>query len=675
MPACLLTRAHAGAVLFGAAALSCLALAPAAQAAEPASEAPAPGLVDLPLEALMNVEVVSASKFRQSSLEAPAAVTVVTADDIRAHGYRTLSELLRSVRGFHVSYDRNYEHVGVRGMLAPGDYSSRVLVLVDGLRTNDPVYNASATGDDFVLDMSLVDRVEVVRGPGSSVYGSSAYFAVVNVITKPTSALGGLQVSALGESFGTSSFRATLGRTTPGGVSAVLSASRFHREGRDLYFREFDSPQTNNGLVSGLDTTTTTRLFGRLGYKGVTVTAMRSDRERGLPAAHYGVAFGDPRDRWNDVLDLVDATAGHDLGGGWSADGRLFYGHYGSRGDMPFGPGQPTLHTLANGKWWGGELKTTGQVGRHKLIAGAEFQDNLRVDQISRDLYVPSRIYQDDRRSSTVLGLYAQDEVALTSGLRLNLGLRYDRYSAVGGVVNPRAALIWNPDARTTLRAFYGTAFRAPNAYELYYDDGAAYKAASQALEPEKIQTYELVLDRALGPYHLTASAYMNKLRDLISQIIDPADGRLVFGNEGGTRTRGVELLVERGWANGAKVRASYARQVSYDRATGLGLADSPEHLVKANAIAPVFRDKARLGVEAQYASGRLTLSGGSVAPYLVTNLTVTTDRLLPGGVSLSAGVWNLFDTRYADPAGRDLRQDAIPQDGRSVRVALSRTF
>lgn len=106
-------------------------------------------LAQLSLQDLMQIEiptVVSASKYAQKTTEAPSAVTVITADDIQKYGYRTLADILNSVRGFYVTYDRGYHYVGVRGFNRPGDFGGRILLMVDGHRMNDPLYDTVAAG-------------------------------------------------------------------------------------------------------------------------------------------------------------------------------------------------------------------------------------------------------------------------------------------------------------------------------------------------------------------------------------------------------------------------------------------------------------------------------------------------------------------------------------------------
>ena len=122
-------------------------------------------LTEMSLEDLMNIPVMGASKYAQKLSEAPADVSIVTREEIKKYGYRTLADILRSVRGFYVTYDRNYSYLGVRGFNRPGDYNMRILFLVDGHRLNDNVYDCALIGTDFPLDVDLLDRVEIIRGP------------------------------------------------------------------------------------------------------------------------------------------------------------------------------------------------------------------------------------------------------------------------------------------------------------------------------------------------------------------------------------------------------------------------------------------------------------------------------------------------------------------------------
>ena len=129
-----------------------------------------PDLTELSFEELAGVKVASvygASKHEQIETEAPSSVTVVTADEIKKSGYRTLADILNGVRGFYVTSDGGYNFIGVRGINRPGDFGGRILITVDGHRMNDPLFDSAASGTEFILDVDLIDHVEIIRGPGS----------------------------------------------------------------------------------------------------------------------------------------------------------------------------------------------------------------------------------------------------------------------------------------------------------------------------------------------------------------------------------------------------------------------------------------------------------------------------------------------------------------------------
>ena len=136
------------------------------------------------LEQLMKVQFSTASKHPENVSETPASVTVITRSDIRAYGWRTLAEVLQSVRGYWVNSDRDYSYLGVRGFARPGDNNTRILLLVNGHRLNDNIFYQALIGTEFPLDVELIERIEIVRGPASSLYGTNAFFGVINVVTQ-----------------------------------------------------------------------------------------------------------------------------------------------------------------------------------------------------------------------------------------------------------------------------------------------------------------------------------------------------------------------------------------------------------------------------------------------------------------------------------------------------------
>jgi outer membrane receptor protein involved in Fe transport len=618
--------------------------------------------------------VYGASKYEQKVTEAPSSVSIVTADEIKKFGYRTLGDILRSVRGFYVTYDRNYSYVGVRGFSRPSDYNTRVLILIDGHRLNESIYNSVYVGTEAVLDVDLIERVEIIRGPSSSLYGSNAFFAVINLITKSGRDLQGVEGSAEAGSFDTYKGRLSYGRRWQNGVEGLLSGTYYHSDGQSLFFKEYDDPATNNGVATHSDDDEFYSVFGKISWRDFTLQGAYVSREKGIPTGSYGTVFNDPSNRTVDSLAYIDLQYAHRFNAQWQIMTRLAYDRYYYHGDYLFDYPPLTLNKdVARGERWDGELQLITRVlPRQTLTFGADYRDNFR-QQLRNFDQEPFFVYLDKSNRSRNWALYAQDEVALLSHLTFQAGVRYDHYEDFGGSTNPRLALIYNPWRDTTLKFLYGTAFRAPSFNERFFQ-GIGFKT-NPDLQPETITTYELILEQYIGT-HLrgTASAFYYDLKNLISQQTDPADGLILYQNAADVTAYGFEWELEGKWTNGWMGRISYTYQETQDQQTGARLTNSPRHIAKVNLLAPLFQDKLFIGPELQYMSDRKTLAGKHTPGFILTNVTLFSQHLVKG-LEFSASVYNLFDTHYGDPGAEEHRQDVIPQDGRSFRLKLTYGF
>jgi outer membrane receptor for ferrienterochelin and colicins len=634
-------------------------------------------LTELSVEQLMNVEVATvygASKYEQKVTDAPSSVSIITADEIKKYGYRTLADVLRSVRGFFVTYDRNYAYVGVRGFNRPGDLNTRVLLLVDGHRINDNIYESAPIGTEFPLDVDLIERIEVIRGPGSSLYGTNAFFGVINVITRNGADLHGVELSSAAGSFDTYNGRITYGNDFSNGLEMLLSGSIMNSKGQDrLFFQEFAT--TNNGIAERADGDKNYQFFSKMTFQDFIMTGVYASREKGIPTASYGTVFDTSSTRTTDAHGYLDLKYAHQFTGQTDVTARVYYDHSYYHGDYLYAPAVFTKD-LGWGDWWGAEAQVTRTfLERHKLTAGVEYRDNIRQDQKTYDV-APYALYLDDKRHSNIWAAYLQDEVQLLKDLTLTAGVRYDHYDTFGGTVNPRAGLIYKPLEGTIFKLLYGEAFRAPSAYEFYYNDGGVSSEPSPNLKPEKIRTYELVYEQYLGDHFRTSlSGFYYRIDDLISQQVDPANDLLQFRNTGNADAKGVEMELEGKWASGFQGRLSYTFQDTKDGQTGKILSNSPQHMVKMNLIAPLISEKLFIGIEEQYISGRSTPEGDHAIAFFITNLTLFSQKLLPG-LELSGSVYNLFDTHYGDPVGAELLPiKIVQQDGRTFRVKLTYNF
>ena len=645
------------------------------QALAHADSGPAPDLTVLPFEQLLAMEVYSASKFVQPASQAPSSVTVITAAEIRDYGWRTLADVARSVRGLYVSYDRNYSYLGERGFLRPGDYNTRFLLQVNGNRINDSVYDQAPLGGEFPLDLELVERIEFVPGPGSSIYGSNAFFGVINVITKQGADLHGTRVAAEAGGAGWRRASASIGWDGNGGAHYLLAASRARSTGKDLYFPEFDTLEQNRGVAQGLDYERITHLFASITRGAFSASVMHAERGKGIPTASFGQPFNDPRSNTVDRQSYLNATWQGQLGASESLTLRGFAGHYDSAGDYAVNDAARALNRDGSrAHWFGAELNLVStRFAGHTLLAGAEMQRDARLQQFSFDV-APYFSYLDSTRRAWRGGLYVQDDVSLTQALRVSLGLRHDHGTLLHGLFSPRAALIYSLTPDTTLKAIQGSAFRAPNSYEMYYAfPGPGGQQASPDLRREHITSTELALVQRIGASaRLTVTAFRNSVTGLITLERDTTADMTRFDNASRLRARGVDIEYERSWTNGATLRSS----ASYNRVgpdpAGQQI-NAPARLAKFNLAAPLPLAGLRAAVEAQYVGARRTLYGAADAFWLA-NANLISTRLF-AGAEASLGVSNLFGRRYADPGSAEHLQSAIVQDGRRLRAKVAYGF
>jgi iron complex outermembrane receptor protein len=618
--------------------------------------------------------VYTASKYEQKVTEAPARVTIVTAEEISRFGHRTLADVLRGLSGFYVSYDRNYSYVGVRGFGLPGDYNTRILLLVDGHRMNDNIYDSAMADTAFGLDLDLVQLVEVVRGPSSSLYGSNAFFAVINVITRKGRDLAGTEASVTAASHESYKGRLSYGTRYAGGLEVLLSGTVYDSEGKSsLYYPEFDSPATNNGVFVDGDDDRFENFFAKLSYGGLRFSALYSEREKGVPTAPWGVEFNDPDTRTWDGRFFMDLNYQQRTEGGIEVAGRLFYDRSWYDGDYVFDYGPPpdivTNKDETMGSWWGTEIMLSRQFFEvHHLSLGGEYRDNIRQQQRNFDRY---GVWLDSDVDIDSWAVFLQDAWNLTDSLLLNVGLRYDRYESFGGATNPRLALIYSPLAATTLKLLYGEAFRAPNVYELYYHDGYLTAKPNPSLDPESIASLELVWEQQLNSNMRTAlSLYRNEIEDLLTYTLDSADGLYTYKNMDDAEAFGMEISLDAKWNHGWQLNCSYTWQQAEESDGGARLVNSPRHMAKATVLAPLVAERLLGGLELQYESGRKTVAGDETQAILLTNLSLTGPALLPG-LTMTVGVHNLFDVAYDFPGSAEHRQDMIRQDGQTFWLKI----
>ncbi len=643
-------------------------LASGAEAGEGSSD-----LKHVSLDSLLNISVTAAAKHEQAEREAPASVTIITAEDIKRYGYRTLAEVLRDIRSFYISYDRNYTYVGVRGFSRPTDYNDRILLLINGHILNEDVYGSAFIGTELALNLDAVDRIEIVRGPGSALYGTGAMFAVINIITKKGYQIDGIRISG---DYG--SYRRIEGAFVGGkefgcGVDLFVSGIVGDIKGQDLYFEEYDDPATNYGIAEELDWDKYHGGFLHASFGDFYLQGMATSRKKGVPTGAWGVDFNNKASMTLDERQFIEIGYNKRFDARKALSIRGFFDRYNYEGVFPYREEDYSDDWCEGsvGLWAGGEVRFRWDPRPdNRLIAGIEYTKHFRADYRSWD---SDTTYFDGNFPFSVFSLFLQNEYQMTEELLLTIGGRWDRYSRVKSSLTPRAALIYNPTSKTTLKLLYGDAFRAPNVYETFYEVEEEAKS-NPDLKPERIRTYELIIERRIDEnFFGVLSLYNYKMEDLIDPVLDPEDSLWQFQNAGCVEAKGAELEFHSWLKNGLRGFLSLSIQKAVDAHTDSTLSNSPSFMAKAGVVFPVLRFLF-VATDLIYETERITVYRTRTKPYLLVNLNISTRRLW-NHLEASLRVENLFDVKYEHPGGYEHRQDAIEQDGRNFRFKISFLF
>lgn len=575
-------------------------------------------ITEIPFEQLLETDIVSAAKLAKQVSDAPSAVSIITARDIREYGYRTLADILNAMRGLYVSQGPYYGFLGGRGYGSPGDYAGRITLLIDGYRTSDNYYGQSYFLTDGLLDVELIDRVEYIPGPGSSSHGDSAFLGVINVITRKGKDFGAPVLSQEFGSHGWKKTRLTYGEQFANGLDLLFSASDYRNNGRDL----FDPSER-------WERESARRYFLKATYSGWQFESAWVSR----PAYDFAGV--------KQVDDNSFASLKYDgaLSDKLRISTHAYWGQYvykvlpdDSAGYLPYG---------TTGRWAGIDVKLAASwFDRHTLVFGSEYRNDYRQD--SWDLgYDPVNIYH----ARKTLSLYAYDDIQLTSNLQINLGGRFDSRDNGSRTLSPRGAVIYSPRAGTTLKLSTGIAHRQPTQFE------ESYYTAPQV---ERVRTSEFVWEEHLGPRtRLTGSLYRYRV-----------DQCGYWCGEQFIRTRGAELEFEHRWENGAHLRASLANQNARD-GDGARMANVPARIAKLNFGFPIAGEALHFGAGARYISDRLDTNGENAPAGAIADFTLS-GKWRALSVILSAR--NVFNKHYLDltPGG------GYPVDGRNYWLQLS---
>lgn len=656
-----------------------------------------------------DLSVSIASKKDEKVTKAPSIVTVITAEEINNMGAKTLTDILVIVPGFSVIKEGAFGVVrfGARGIR---ESDEKIKVLVDGHSLNIPFNGSAATYFDD-LPLKNVKRIEIIRGPGSALYGANAFLGVINIITKDADDIDGVKLVSGFGSFDTQEYGILFGKTFSGvevsgfadffntnGLSETIDEDVL--SGLPIFNRFSSTPGDTDDSRNKLD------LNLKLTYKDLEFNTkyMNKDTE---PFVGPGYTLTDDSAQSFNYI-MADLRYKIKMNEKVTITPRIYYDQLDSEFleealpdgfTIPFDiNGDGKIESFSDGMV-GSAVSTSRRLGADILMDYDLTKSNSislgfnyeweRLDNVSFHANfdpITGAALEDFQSVSNsanwirevyrqIWAIYIQDKWDITDDLSLSIGIRHDHYSDFEGSTNPRIGLVWNFIKNANLKILYGQAFRAPAFDELYTINNPIF-IGNADLKPETIRTYEIGLDYKLGAKtNVNVNYFFNVIRDTIglAQKTSPTAPQ-IFSNLDGANIQGVEFELKHDFGKGTYAFANYTYQDAES---------------KGDPIPGAVKHKGNIGVNlalTKYLTTNLYTfisdkrirdaddARDDLPGYAVTNLTLTLKNILDR-MKVKASLFNMFDKDYDDPAPINTLPKDIPKPGRTFYIEVDYKF
>jgi len=670
-------------------------------------------LWDIPLEELGQIRVVSIASGTETPLDKAAAVTsVINAEDIAAMGATDLDQVLETVPGLHVNHsDQGFSPKYVfRGITSSNN--AQALLLINGIPTTTMMYGnrGNAWGG---MPVKAIERIEVIRGPGSALYGADAYSGVINITTKGPESINGQTIGGRlgsndtrggwlesGHQIGGVDFGLILEYQTTDGWDDIIE-----RDAQTSFDETFG---TSASLAPGPVNTEMDQVDARFEMGDDQWTLRAGVQDRSNLGTGPGLAQAlDPEGQYSSRrINLDYSYRWSDLFEGMDLEARVSYFNITQEpendivlyppgafnGDFPDGligsPGYKEdqvrldLSAIYRGfnnhrihMGFGTLWADLSEVTERKNF-NPDFSPKGSVVDVSDD---PSEVWmpEEDR---TNYYMFVQDEWKFAQNWQLVSGIRFDDYSDFGSTINPRAALIWATTDTITTKLLYGRAFRAPSLNELYVSNNPVF-LGNDELDAETIDTYEIGVSHQITPRVLYAlNLFYYEIDDLINAV--PISGLIAteYRNAGQRTGHGGELEVAYQVSDDLSLEGNYAYQTAKDERTGESVGDAPNHQVYARADWSLSSHW-RLSSQVNWVGEQKRTAADQRDPVpdsTSVDLTIRSNGLWRG-LDLSFSVKNVFDEDVRDPSPFAEPSPPIPNDfpmpGRRLVAELYYTF
>ena len=617
--------------------------------------------------------------------DAPAIAAVISGEEIREMGARNLIDVLERIPGFGVNrgYFSLWE-IEIRGLKTAR--SEKIKLMIDGHSMNYPVWGGAAWAYD-AISLDQVERIEIIRGPGSALYGANAFTGIINVVTQMGNDLDGTVASAGFGSFGSEKHSLIHGKQYKDmDILASITYSDTDGAGLDVKSDQIGQTGSTDDWAQNYDAAL------KVSWKNFVLNSRYLKMENG-PYVGVAYALNDESKIETDQL-FVDLSFYRAINAQWAVNAKTYIdyldmalnweifpeGHFYNLGVPGWSSDDSMLGTPSmKNKKYGLELGTTYEFAKNNtLTLGLVYEKVKHYDLEHHTNFNPLTFislgsFQDITSwgnwgvpaEREIMAVYLQDEWEIIEDVHLTGGVRYDHYSDFGGVANPKIGLVWSFLSNAEFKLLYGEAFRAPNFEELYLANNPATKGNSD-LEPERIRTYEASLGyRPIRDVEITVSSFYNKFRDRIELVATSTPGLSEFQNKGEATIYGIETEAQYRW-DAMRVYANYTWQRPKDDETDVLLQDVPSYRWNLGM-------DMGLGAHLNWNTNVLFVGDRPRAQndtrddldsYTLVNATLIIQDLPLTNLEVRGSVYNIFNENYAYPAPSGTLEQDYPAQG-----------
>ncbi|MGH1441169.1 MAG: TonB-dependent receptor plug domain-containing protein [Cellvibrionaceae bacterium] len=692
--------------------------------------------LSLTLEELGKIKVSIATGNNTPIEQAPAVATVITAQQIEAMGARTLDEVLETVPGLHVSIsgtNRLDSIYSIRGIHT--SFNPQVLLLINNTPLQSPFQGGRPTL--FRQPVNSIEKIEVIRGPGSAVYGADAFSGVINIITKTAKDIAGNEIGIRSGSFDYQEAWIQTGtQHEDWGMSFTLNYQHSNGDKERTINSDFQTMLDSNSSYSTNSSLSPGSLSTRYEVVDATIAVENQNWKANIRAWESdntgngagGAQALDPKSGDNYTLYTADAAfQTSDWFDGWTNSAKLNYTYYKldsnfillppntrvaiSGGNIAVDPNNnldplpgSTIFTFTEGLIGNPNAKTedaqieltstyknlnnhqirlsTGS--RHQTIRTSETKNfgpgvisdssPTTLDGTLTDVSGTNNIYLPDS-SRTVNYLSLQDEWNIQENWKLVTGIRHDKYSDFGSTTNPRLALVWQKSEKLSTKILYGSAFRAPSFAELGFQNNPA-AIGNKNLDPEKIDTYEVAFSyQPYSSFRTDLSLYYYQAKDLIEYVFTPDAGGLQAQNVRDQDGHGFEWEASWELTQNFRINTNYAWQRSEDSDSGQEIADAPQQQLTLSSFWKIA-PQWLLSSQINWVADRKRAQSDArsdIDDYTLVDLTLKRQNAYKN-LDVGLGIRNLFDEDAREPSDGIIADD-FPLEGRSFWAELRYQF